>query len=160
MTRWVLLLKIITFITNVSQSFETEAEGFAFTFQPKDDSDSEVEITEQVNDNQSDEETEISFYLPSSDSEPTPPPSPCAPPSHPTTPLCSPPPQPKLKPAEVLTGSKRNHNLSSPEPKKVKKKATSAIRHALEYPLKLNMDYSNISQKEHKKTGMLTFKGG
>jgi hypothetical protein len=115
----------------VSQSFETEAEGFTFTFQPKADSESEVEFIEQANNNdQSDEESETSFYLPSS--EPTPPPSPCAP-SHPTTPPRSPPPpQPELKPADVLTGSKRNQNSSSPEPKKVKKKTTSAIRHALE----------------------------
>lgn len=107
----------------MSQSFEMEAEGFVLTFQPKEDSESEVEITEQVINNQSDEEAETSFYLPSSNSEPTPPPSPCASPSHPTTPLCSPPPQTKLKPSEVLTGSKLNHNLSSPEPKKGQEKS-------------------------------------
>ena len=129
-------MKNKTFITNVNQSFETEAEGFTFTFQPKADSGSksDVEFIEEANDkNQSDGEAGTSFHLPSSNSssEPTPPPSPCAPPSRLTTPTCSPPPPPKLEPAEVLTGSKRNQN-SSPEPKKVKKKVTSAIRHALE----------------------------
>ena len=97
------------------------------------DTESEVEIVEETNhDDQSDEEAGTSFYLPSS--EPTPPPSPssCAPLSRPTTPPCLPPPQTELEPTHVPTGSKRNQNSPSPEPKKVKKKITSAIRHALE----------------------------
>jgi hypothetical protein len=131
MTRWVLLLKIKTFVTNANQSFETEAEGFTFTFQPNAESKSEVEIIEQANDNdQSDEDAGSSIYLPSS--KPTPPPSPCAPLSRPTTPPGSSPPQSEFEPEEVPTGSKRNHRSPSPEPKKVKKQITSAIRHALE----------------------------
>ena len=52
MRRWVLFLKSKTLITNVNQSFETEAEGFTFTFQPNADteSESEIEITEHHND--------------------------------------------------------------------------------------------------------------
>lgn len=133
MTRWVLLLKIKTFVTNANQSFETEAEGFTFTFQPNAESKSEVEIIEQANDNdQSDEDAGSSIYLPSSEPTPPPSPSPCAPLSRPTTPPGSPPPQSELEPEEVPTGSKRNHRSPSPEPKKVKKQITSAIRHALE----------------------------
>ena len=52
MRRWVLFLKSKTLITNVNQSFETEAEGFTFTFQPNADTESksEIEITEHHND--------------------------------------------------------------------------------------------------------------
>lgn len=117
----------------MNQSFETEAKGFTFTFQPNADLDSEVEIIEQAKDNdQSDEDTMSSIYVPSS--EPTPPPSPSAPLSRPTTPSysSSPPPQSELEPTEVPTGSKRNQNTPSPELKKVKRQVTSAIRHALE----------------------------
>ena len=131
MTRSVLLLKIKTFVTNANQLFETEAEGFTFTFQPNAESKLEVEIIEQANDNdQSDEDAGSSIYLPSS--KPTPPPSPCAPLSRPTTPPGPSPPQSEFEPEEVPTDSKRNHRSPSPEPKKVKKQITSAIRHALE----------------------------
>ena len=44
-------MKSKTLITNVNQSFETEAEGFTFTFQPNADTESksEIEITEHHN---------------------------------------------------------------------------------------------------------------
>jgi hypothetical protein len=101
-----------------------------FTFKPNVDSD--VEIVEQAKDNgQSDEEAGTSsIYSPSS--EPTPPPSHWDPPSCPTTPFCSPPPQSELEPLAVPTGSKQNQNSPSLEPKNVKKTITSAIRNALE----------------------------
>jgi hypothetical protein len=123
-------LKIKTFITNVNQSFETEADGFTFTFQPNDNS--EVETIEQATDNasdQSDEDTRSLIYVPSSKPTPSPPSSPWA---RSTTPP-SPPPQSE-EPTEEPTGSKRNKNtpFPSPEPKKVKRKVTSAIRQALE----------------------------
>ena len=70
------------------------------------------------------------YLLP--ESKPTPPPSPCAPLSRPTTPPGPSPPQSEFEPEEVPTNSKRNHRSPSPEPKKVKKQITSAIRHALE----------------------------
>ena len=126
-------MKSKTLITNVDQSFETDTE-------------SEVEIVEETNhDDQSDEEAGTSFYLPSS--EPTPPPSPssCAPLSRPTTPPCLPPPQTELEPTHVSTGSKRNQNSPSPEPKKVKKKITSAIRHALE----ISAEAENRQRSKH-----------
>jgi hypothetical protein len=115
----------------VNQSFETEAEGF--TFQSNADSDSDMEIVEQTKDHdQSDEEARTSIYAPSS--EATPPASPLAPLSHPTTPFNSslPPPQSEFEPTAMPTGSKRNQNSPSLEPKKPKKVVTSAIRHALE----------------------------
>jgi hypothetical protein len=121
-------LKIKTFITNVNQSFETEADGFTFTFQPNDNS--EVETIEQATDNasdQSDEDARSSIYVPSS--KPSPPSSPWARSTTPPSPL----PQSE-EPTEEPTGSKRNQNTPSPslEPKKVKRKVTSAIRQALE----------------------------
>ena len=124
----------------MNQSFETEAEGFTFTFQPNEDSEWEVEIVGQTNDNdQSDEEAGTSIYSPS---EPTPPPSPCA---RPTTPPCSPPPQSKLEPTEVPTGSKQNQNSPSPEPKKAKRNFASAIRNALD----LSTEAKNRQSAKH-----------
>jgi hypothetical protein len=124
-------LKIETVITNVKQSFKTEADGFTFTFQSNADSESEVEIIEKANDNdQSDEEAGASIYLPSSEPTPPPSPSPFAPASRPTTPPCSPPPpQSEL---ELTDMPNQNQNSQSPEPKKVKKKINSAIRNTLE----------------------------